>query len=197
MIFAAALLAAAPAPVRAQERHEAQGFAGASVGTSTFGSAVAPAFGGRIGIGLTDHIQIIGEAGRLAELESPLPDVLGFTDLGISVNAWYGEAGAKFIASTRAHVRPYGEVTIGFARLNASIRGLPDSEFIDAALEQVNKNRRIFGTGGGVQFGGGAIAFDIGYRYKQISVGDTLAATLNEGKPYHVNQVRGAAVFRF
>ena len=119
------LVCALPVSARAQgPKSEVQGFGGLTVGTSTFGSAVSSTFGGRVGVGLTPNIQVIGEAGRLADIKSPLFDLLDFTDIGVRVSAFYGEGGVRFIASPHSAVRPYGEATAGFARLNAGISGL-------------------------------------------------------------------------
>jgi opacity protein-like surface antigen len=192
-------LLAWPATANAQARNEVQGFGGLTVGTSTFGSAASSTFGGRVGFGLTDNIEIIGEAGRLANLESPLFDLLSFTDVGVHVNAWYGEAGVRLIASPRSAVRPYGEATAGFARLNADVSGISgvSGTLIDAGLNLINSNRPMLGAGAGVQLGRGPVSVDLGYRYKQISAGNTIASALNAGKPYRINQVRVAVGFRF
>src|SRR4051794_9640984 len=125
VIVALAFVAALPVSARAQDARsrahdpnsEVQGFGGLTVGTSTFGSAVSSTFGGRVGIGLTPNLQVIGEAGRLADIKSPLFDLLDFTDIGVRVSAFYGEGGVRFIASPHSAVRPYGEATAGVARL--------------------------------------------------------------------------------
>jgi opacity protein-like surface antigen len=199
IIIAAAVLALVPAAALAQGRNEVQGFGGVTVGTSTFGSAASSTFGGRVGVGLTDNIQIIGEAGRLADIESPLFDLLDVTDIGVGVNAWYGEAGVRIIASPRSHVRPYGEATAGYARLNATVDGVSGTAgtILDAGLNLINSNRPMLGAGAGVEFGAGPLAIDVGYRYKQISAGNTIASALNAGKPYRINQVRVALGVRF
>src|SRR5215208_1172589 len=95
LVLAVSMLAW-PSAARAQERNnDVQGFGGVTVGTSTFGSAASPAFGGRVNIGLTDHLQAIGEAGRLADISSPLFDLLDFTNVGVRVSAFYGEGGVR------------------------------------------------------------------------------------------------------
>jgi opacity protein-like surface antigen len=194
-----ALLTLMPAATFAQPRFQAQGFGGVTAGTATFGTAVSPTFGGRFGVRLGEYVEIVGEGGRLARFDSPQFDVLGFTGLSVRVNAWYAEGGARFIATPRGAVRGYGEVTAGVARFNASLRGLSgaDQTFLDTAVDLLNTNRPTFGLGGGVEFDAGPILVDAGYRYKRIAPGDSLAATLNEGKPYHVNQVRIGAGIRF
>ena len=122
-----------------------------------------------------------------------------FTDIGVRVSAFYGEGGVRFIASPHSAVRPYGEATAGFARLNASLSGLGGrtDAIIDTALGLLNTTRPMLGVGTGVLLQGGPISVDLGYRYKKISTGDTLAAVLNAGKDYQINQVRVGVGFRF
>ena len=62
LVLLGAALLAWPAAAHAQMRNDIQGFGGLTVGTSTFGSALSPTFGGRVDVGLTDHLQLIGEA---------------------------------------------------------------------------------------------------------------------------------------
>jgi hypothetical protein len=189
-----------PGQARAQSHNnEIQGFGGVTVGTSTFGSAVSPTFGGRVGLGLTSNIQLIGEAGRLADIKSPLFDLLDFTDVGVRVSALYAEGGVRLIASPHTGVRPYGEATAGFARLNAGISGLGSrtDAIVDTALNLVNSTRPMLGVGAGVVLQGGPLSVDIGYRYKKISAGNTFASVLNAGRDYRVNQVRVGVGIRF
>jgi len=198
-VSALAVVCAIPAVASAQgARSEVQGFGGLTVGTSTFGSAVSPTFGGRVGVGLTPNLQVIGEAGRLADISSPLFDIFDLTNVGVNVSAFYGEGGVRVIASPGA-VRPYGEATAGFARLNASVSGLGGrtDAIIDTALNLINSTRPMLGVGTGVRIQGGPVSVDIGYRYKKISPGNTVAALLNAGKDYKVNQVRVGVGIRF
>ena len=199
MLLAAALLIA-PAAAQAQSgNNDIQGFGGMTVGTSTFGSAASPTFGGRVGVGLTDNIQLIGEAGRLADISSPLFDLLDFTDVGVRVSAFYGEGGVRFIASPHSAVRPYAEATAGFARLNAGISGIGGTTgaVVNTALNVLNRTQPMLGVGGGVVLQGGPLSVDFGYRYKQISSGNAITSALNAGNPYKVNQVRVGIGFRF
>ena len=203
LLLGAALLVW-PAAAHAQSggyypNNDVQGFGGLTVGTSTFGSALSPTFGGRVNVGLTDHIQLIGEGGRLADVSSPVFDLLDVTDVGLKVSAFYGEGGVRFIAAPYAAVRPYAEATAGFARMNVGFSGLGGTTgaIVDAALNTLNRTQPLLGVGGGVVLQGGPVSVDIGYRYKQISAGDTLVSALNSGKPYKVNQVRVGVGFRF
>ena len=131
-----------PADAR-RARSDVQGFGGVTVGTATFGSAVSSTFGGRLGIGLTPNVQVFGEAGRLAGLESPTFDILDFTDIAVHLSALYAEGGIRFIALPRP-VRPYAEATAGVARLNASFSGLNGrtDPIIGTALDLINATRR-------------------------------------------------------
>lgn len=199
-VNALALACVIPASARAQDlSHEVQGFGGLTVGTSTFGSAISSTFGGHVGVGLTPNLQVIGEAGRLADIKSPLFDLLDFTNIGVHVSAFYGEGGVRFIASPHSAVRPYAEATAGFARLNAGISGLGGrtDAIVDTALGLINSTRPMLGVGTGVQLNAGPMSVDVGYRYKKISSGNTIASALNAGKDYQVNQVRVGVGVRF
>jgi opacity protein-like surface antigen len=200
VLVALGALGAWPSPAHAQSHNsEVQGFGGVTVGTSTFGSAVSPTFGGRVGVDLTPNIQLIGEVGRLADIKSPLFDLLDFTNIGLRVSALYGEGGVRFVASPHSAVHPYGEATAGFARLNAGLSGFGGrtDAIIDTALNLVNSTRPMLGAGAGVLLQGGPVSVDIGYRYKKISAGNTIASALNGGRDYLVNQVRVGVGFRF
>lgn len=191
---------ALPATARAQSgNNDVQGFGGLTVGTSTFGSAASPTFGGRVGIGLTDHIQLIGEAGRLADISSPLFDLLDFTDVGVRVSAFYGEGGVRVIASPHSTVRPYAEATAGFARLNAGVSGIGGTAgtIVNTALNALNRTQPMLGAGGGIVIQGGPVSVDLGYRYKKISSGNAITSAINAGNAYTVNQVRVGVGFRF
>lgn len=201
VLGALAAACAIPSSARAQSGSgEVQGFGGLTIGTSTFGSALSPTFGGRVGVDLTPNLQVIGEGGRLADIKSPLLDLLDFTSVGVRVSALYGEGGVRFLASPpRSAVRPYGEATAGFARLKAGITGLdgPASDIINTTINVVNSTRPMLGVGGGVLLQGGPLTVDVGYRYKKISAGNTVASLLNGGRDYTVNQVRLGIGFRF
>lgn len=199
LVVTAAVIAALPAAAFAQGRNQVQGFGGVTVGTSAFGSAASPTFGGRFTSALTDNIEVVGEAGRLADLQSPVFDLLDFSNFGVHVNAWYGEGGVRFIASPHSAVRPYAEATAGFAHLNASVSGLPGTVggLVEVGLNLINSTRPLLGVGAGTQFGTGAVVFDVGYRYKQISTGDTITSAFNNGNAFHVNQFRAAVGIRF
>src|SRR3954469_14837566 len=192
LIVYAALAAACawPATARAQGGGEVQGFGGLTVGTSTFGSAVSSTFGGRVAAGLTPNLQVIGEGGRMADIKSPLFDLVDYADPGVHVSAFYGEGGVRFLgASPRSTIRPYGEATAGFAKLTTRVSGLSGvaDGIVDVALDLVNTTRPMLGVGTGVLIQGGPLSVDIGYRYKKISAGNAIVAALNAGKDYQIN----------
>ncbi len=196
----AVFVSALALPAAAQAQHtQVQGFGGMTVGTSAFGSALTPTFGGNVAVDMTPNLQAIGEFGRMNDIKSPVFDLLDFTDFGVKVAAWYGEGGVRFIASPHSVARPYGEATFGFARLNAGVSGLPGEwdRYVNVAMNVINQTRPMLGVGGGIQLGRGPIALDLGYRYKQISAGNSAASLLNASRPYHVNQVRVGVAVRF
>src|SRR5215471_254640 len=179
--FAAFVVCAAPAAAQTQSlkaplKTEVQGFGGMTFGTTTFGSAAAPSFGGRVNVDLMPNLQAVGEFGRLADLQSSLFDLLQFTAIGVHLNAWYGEGGVRLIGSPHAAVRHYGETTFGFARLNTTISGVSGTagEITDASLVLLNRSEPVLGLGA-VEFQRGPVVLDLGYRFKKISAGNIVA----------------------
>ncbi len=202
LIVAASIAAfLVPVAARAQSRNsEVQGFGGMTFGTSsTFGSSTASTFGGRVALGLTPNLQVIGEGGRLSDIKPPLFDLLGFTPIGLQVSAWYGEAGVRFLTSSHGAVRPYGEATAGFARLNTELSGIdgPVYEAVETGLNLFNGTEPLLGVGGGVLVQSGPLSLDLGYRYKKIMASNSVASMINGGNAYGVNQVRIGVGFRF
>jgi opacity protein-like surface antigen len=183
-----------PATAHAQGSNRSiQGFGGVTFGTSSVlgGASMASTFGGTLAAGLGPNLQIIGEVGRLSDIKPPLFDLLDFTPVDLRVSAWYGEGGIRFIASPRSAVRPYGEATAGFARLSTGLSGFNGrtDAIIDAGLSFLNRTEPMLGAGGGVMLQAGPLAVDVGYRYKKI-MATGVAAALNAGGAYHVNDVR-------
>jgi opacity protein-like surface antigen len=201
IVVAAAAAFLTPARAHAQGlTSEVEGFGGMTFGnSSTFGSSTASTFGGGVAIGVTRNIQVIGEGGRLSDIKPPLFDLLGFTPIDLQVSAWYGEAGVRFLTSTHGAVRPYAEATAGFARLNTNVSGLggEPGEYVNAALDFFNRTEPMLGVGGGVLVQSGPLSLDLGYRYKKIMPGSTVASALNAGNDYSVNQVRIGVGVRF
>ncbi len=199
-VGALAVACAIPAAANAQDvKNEVQGFGGLTFGTSSLGTSAASTFGGRVSVGLTPNLQAIGEAGRLADIKSPLFNLLDFTSVGLRVSAWYGEGGVRFLAAPSSSVRPYGEATAGFARLSAGVSGFGDrtDAIVNAGLNFINRTQPMLGVGGGVEVHRGPMTLDLGYRLKRISAGTTIASALNAGHPYNVNQLRLGIGVRF
>jgi hypothetical protein len=194
------IICAMPAMASAQSGNsEVQGFGGITFGNSAIGSSVSSTFGGRAAGGLSDNLQIFGEVGRMTDIKSPLLDLLDVTPVGLRISAWYGEAGIRVIASPRARVRPYGEASFGFAKLGPEVEGVGGSTggIIDTALNVLDRTEPMLGAGAGVVLQGGPVSLDLGYRFKQIRTGNTVAAALNGGKDFNVNQVRVGVGVRF
>lgn len=173
------------------------GFGGMTFGANT---ASATTFGGSVAVPLTDNIQLIGEAGRLADLKAAPLDLLGaFTDFDVNLSAWYGEGGIRFIASPRSAVRPYVEATAGLARLTAGIDGLGRYDGVaNTVLGFAGSTEPVFGAGAGVMLQGGPLLVDAGYRYKRITGGNAIASALTlGGNAIEVNQFRVGVGIRF
>ena len=173
-----------------------QGFGGTTMGTTT----VAPTFGGTVAIPLGDHLQVVGEAGRLTDITAgPLDTLLDFGDVNAGMSAWYAEGGLRFIASRHSNVRPYVEATAGVARLKPSI-GLDGwlGAVTNTGLAFLGSTEPIVGGGGGVVIGAGPVAVDLGYRYKRILASSALSSAFSLGNDgYDVNQVRVGIGVRF
>jgi hypothetical protein len=200
LILSATLLCAVPATARAQADSAIQGFGGLTFGPSSVigGAGTASTIGGSVAAGLTPNIQILGEAGRLSDVKSPLFDLLEFTPANLRLSAWYGEGGVRFIASPRSAVRPYVEATAGFARLTPRLSGFGGrtDAIVDAGLGFLNRTEPLVGAGGGVMLGRGPVALDLGYRYKRI-MATGVSSVLNAGSAYEVNEARIGLAFRF
>jgi hypothetical protein len=184
---------ALPATARAQSSH-IEGFGGL-----TFGDvATSSTFGGSVAVPLSENLQIIGEGGRMTDLMPSLVDsLLDFTPVDVGVNAWYGEAGVRFIAPSTRAVRPYAEATGGFARLRAGFNGAGRADpFINGTLGLFDRTEPLLGVGGGVIVQGGPVFLDLGYRYKKIFANDSLQSLLTGGD-FSVNQARIGVGVRF
>jgi opacity protein-like surface antigen len=179
-----------------------QGFGGITFGTSSTpflgGTSTAPTFGGTVVGGLLPNLQVVGEFGRMSDIKPPLFDLVDeYSPAGLHVTAWYGEGGVRWIASPHSSIRPYGEATAGWARLNTDISGFSGRtyEALEEGLGFLNRTDPLLGVGGGVVFQSGPVAVDIGYRYKKI-LASGVASALNGGD-YHVNDVRVGVGFSF
>jgi hypothetical protein len=73
--------------------------------------------------------------------------------------------------------------------------GRPDA-IVDAGLAFLNRTEPLLGVGGGVLIESGPFSLDAGYRYKKI-MATGVAAALNVGNAYQVNEVRVGFGVRF
>jgi opacity protein-like surface antigen len=173
-----------------------QGFGGTTFGTN----ATAPTFGASVAVPLSDHVQIVGEAGRLTDIKAPiLDDLLDVAPVDFGMSAWYAEGGLRFLASRRSPVRPYVEATAGVARLRPSV-GLDGwlGALTNAGLSFLDSTEPIVGAGTGVMFEAGPLSLDLGYRYKRILANDALSSVFSLGNDgFDVNQVRVGVGVRF
>jgi hypothetical protein len=199
LVLLVVFLCSWPAAAHAQGKSSIQGFGGFTFGTSNLGgSTMAPSVGAAVSTALTPNIHIVGEGGRLSDIKPPLYELLDFTPFDLRMSAWYAQGGVRFITSPTSAVRPYTEATAGFARLNAGLSGFGDDvdSVLAAALGFTERTSPMFGLGGGVVIGAGPVAVDVGYRYKRIVAGG-IAAALNAGDAYQVNEVRVGLGVRF
>jgi hypothetical protein len=173
-----------------------QGFGGTTFGTT----ATSPTFGVNVAVPLGDHIQLIGEGGRLTDIKASLLDqALDFTPADIGMSAWYAEGGLRFIASRRSAVRPYVEATGGVARLKPSV-GIDGwlGAVTNTGLTFLGSTEPMVGAGAGVLLQGGPLSVDVGYRYKRILASGPIASAFSLGNDgYDVNLVRLGVGFRF
>ncbi len=191
-LIAAALVLAFAAEARAQHG-QIQGFGGMTMR----GLSPSTTMGGSLAVGLTDHIQIVAEGGRIADLTTaPLADLIALTPFAARVSAYYGEAGVRVTGSRHRAVRPYGEVTAGFARLHTGVGGFNGSGIVNSALGFLDSTRPMLGLGTGVMLQGGPFVVDLGYRYHQIRAGNIVQSVLTGGS-LDSQEVRLGLGFRF
>jgi hypothetical protein len=173
-----------------------QGFGG-----TTFGStAAAPTFGAGVTLPVGDHVQVVGEAGRLTDIKAPLlDDLIEPTSFDVSMSAWYAEGGLRFTGSRHSAVRPYVEATAGVARLRPGV-GADGwlGAFTNTGLAFFGSTEPLVGAGAGVMFQAGPLALDLGYRYKRILADGAIASAFSLGNDgFEVNQVRVGVGVRF
>ena len=195
-VVACALLLFSSAASAQQRGAHLDGFGGTTFGTTT----TAPTFGGRIAFPLGDHVEIVGEGGRLTDIKAALlDDVLRLSSVDVDMSAWYVEGGIRLIGARRSSVRPYVEATAGAARLNPTI-GLDGwaGALTNTGLAFLSRTEPLVGAGAGVMLQGGPLVVDLGYRYKKILGGSGLASAFSLGNDgFDVNQVRVGVGVRF
>lgn len=188
----------APSLALAQSRGNAvTGFGGISPSDA---SASRTGFGGNVSFDLTPNIQAIGEVGRIGDvLPSTTSRILALTPFDLHVSAFYGEGGVRFLASPGAGVTPYAEATAGVARLTTGFSGSGSTinAIVGSALTFFDRTQPMAGIGGGVLLRGGPVLVDLGYRYKQVFAGSSLASLLSAGSDIRSHQVRVGVGVRF
>lgn len=193
--FAATLFA--PAVARAQGAASVGGFGGLTLSTSP---SQPRSLGGAVTFDLSRSVQVIGEVGRLGNVMPPIADAV-FTAAGADLRATaiYGDGGVRLLAAPSSHVTPYGEATVGMARLDVSSPkfGALGNAAASIALSLVGRTAPVAGAGGGVLVRTGPIVFDVGYRYKQLFADDILQVALGFGQPLRTHQVRAGIAVRF
>jgi opacity protein-like surface antigen len=196
ILSAGAMALALPAAAFAQNGSgQIQGFGGFTLR----GVNPATTFGGNVAVPLGDHVQIIGEGGRMSDLTwAPLSGLLDFAPFDARVSAFYGEAGVRVLGPSNRVVRPYAEATAGMARMHVGISGIGTrtDPILNAALSFLDSTQPILGAGAGVLVQGGPVVVDFGYRYHRIGSGNPLPTVLTGGK-LDVQQVRLGVGFRF
>jgi opacity protein-like surface antigen len=166
-----------------------QGFGGLTFGTT----ATATTFGGGIAVPLGDHVQIVGEFGRMDDLKSTLLDTfLDLTPADVRLSAWYGEGGIRFAGSRHSAIRPYVEATVGAARLTPALHDVGDwGPLANTALVFLaSRTEPMVGGGAGVMLQSGPLVVDAGYRYKRVLSTNGLASAFTLGNGVDVNQFR-------
>jgi len=185
-----------PSPAAAQARGgQFEGFGGRTFGNATSAST----YGGGVAVPIGSHVQLLGEAGHLSDLQSPLVNALiGLTPLDVGMSAWYAEGGIRFTGSRDAVVRPYVQATAGIARLRPGIRGAGAAGAVaDAALGFLDQREPLVGAGAGIMLQGGPVLLDLGYRYKRILTAGGVASAFALGNAFEVNQLRVGVGVRF
>ena len=101
----------------------------------------------------------------------------------------------RLLAAPHSAVTPYVEGTAGVAhmRFGASGFGSTTAAIVRAALNLVDTRDPLFGVGGGLLVQGGAVRFDVGYRYKRIMANNALSTFIGAGQQMQVapDPIRG------
>jgi opacity protein-like surface antigen len=188
-----------PATALAQQGNgQVQVFGGLTARTDFTSLSTSPTFGGSIAVPLGDHVQIVGEGGRISDLTfAPLAALLDLTPADVRLSAYYGQAGIRVLGGSGNGVRPYGEVSAGLARLHTGVSGLgTPGTIVDAALAFTDRTQPMLGVGAGLMLQGGPVVLDLGYRYTRITGGNVVQQVLTGGN-LGANQVRLGLGFRF
>jgi hypothetical protein len=174
-----------------------QGFGGLRLATAP---ALTPTVGGTVGVGLTPHIQVIGEVGHIDDvLPSTIETLMTVSPVTIRRSALYGEGGVRLNTGPVGHLGLYGETLFGAARLNTSVSGLGSARtdaIANLALRFVNTTSRMGALGTGVILQGGPVVATLGYRYTRFFSDNVLDTLLSAGRS-DINEARVSFGFRF
>ena len=195
-----AVVVNAPATATAQARASLEGFGGLSISGLPAAASPLPSLGGTVTFSIIPGIDIVGEAGRLANVLPTMSSAAySAAQTGLRASALYGEAGARFVMAPASAVTPYAEATAGAARLHlrSDQLGSMANAAISLAVNLVEGATPTLGAGGGILLRGGPMVFDIGYRYKQLFASDLTRLALGFGQPLHTHEVRFGVGVRF
>jgi outer membrane protein with beta-barrel domain len=184
----------APRSALAQNGGQIQGFGGLTFRGLTTGTT----FGGSVAVPLGPNAQVAVQGGRMSDVSWPLTAFLDLTPVDLRARAYYGEAALRITGDRRSAVRPYAEVSGGFARLQTDFIGLGDRTnlAVNTALNLLNRTSPMLGVGGGVMMQGGPVLVDLGYRYHRIMTGRSVQSVLTGGD-INVHQFQLGLGFRF
>ena len=188
----------APAAAGAQDRTaSALGFGGLSM--NSFASPQID-FGADVTKELTPNIHVVGEFGHIGDMLPPLSAGLALlSPYDVRVSAYYVEGGVRLLAAPGSGVNPYAEATAGIARLTPKVSGLGGGldAIASAGFGLLSSTDPILGVGGGVLLRGGPVVVDLGYRYKTVREGASIASLLSVGDPLRAHQLRVGIGVRF
>jgi hypothetical protein len=193
-----AALSVLPIPAFAQANQSfIQGFGGLRIATAP---SVTPTVGGTVGVGLTPHIQVIGEVGHINDvLPSTIETLMTVSPVSVRRSALYGEGGVRLHTGPVGHVGVYGETLFGAARLNTSVSGLGSGRtdaLANLALRFVNTTSKVGAVGTGVILQGGPVVATLGYRYTRFFSDNVLDTLLSAGHS-DISEARVSFGFRF
>ncbi len=180
----------------AQTSGTAQGFGGLSLNQT---GEPLPSLGGTLTVALAEHVQLVGEVGRLGNVAPPLASNL-LAVPGVRVSALYGEGGVRALAGrSNSVLRPYVEGTVGVSRLDVSSTLLPGwgNALVNLGTSFLDRTSPTVGVGGGVLLQAGPVVFDAGYRYKHFLSTTALGTALSLGQGLRSSDVRFGVGFRF
>ncbi len=168
-----------------------------ALGGVTFGSEAGGQFGAGINVVANQHLQVIGEFGRMSNVmpkatNDNLSTVAeGFTGDGTvpfsftaAMPSTYGMGSVRVLGTQHNNLAPFVDGGFGFARVTTHLtatQGGTDvtGDFVTAADLVQSQTKPMFSAGGGVSIAAGRrSAVDIGYHYTRIFT-DTQAINAN------------------